>query len=100
MNAESVAHRLVRGPELDVLGHGALVADGDRYAEQRSHPRDDVVDADGCAGCEVDGRARALRLHEREKAVDGIVYIHEVDQVLPIAAHDEFALTRGHALQP
>src|SRR5947209_1457240 len=38
--------------------------------------------------------------HEPQHPVDGIVHVHEIDQVLAVPADDELALSRGEREQP
>ena len=69
-------------------------------AERPRHRLHDVVDADRRARREVDRRRCACGVEQRQEPVDRIVHVHEVDQVLAVAADDEVALPCGHRAQP
>ena len=69
--------------------------DRDVDAEHARHRLHDVVDADRRAGREIDGAASARGAHQRQEPVDRIVDVHEVDEVLAVAAQRELALA-GH----
>src|SRR5688500_10793773 len=86
--------------KLDVFGDRAFVANHDVDAERGAHRLDNVVDAYRRAGGEVHGQLRARRLDQREKPIHRIVDIHEVDQVLAVAANHEFALAVGQRPEP
>src|SRR5262249_12596629 len=91
-DAEAIEHRAIDGVELDVFLGLALVANANLDAEHARHRGDHVVDADRRARGEIDGRVRASGLHQPQHAVHGVVHIHEVDQVLAVAAKHELAL--------
>src|SRR5215475_4105479 len=97
---EAVAHRAIDGVELDVFLGLALMADAHVDAEYPGHRGHDVIDADRRARREVDRRTRAPGLDEPQHAIDRVVDIHEVDEVLAVAAQCELALAVGQCEQP
>src|SRR5262249_38820979 len=99
-DTEPGAHGPVGCPEPDVLLSLALMAEVHPQAERTRHCFDDLIHRDRGAVCKIRGRARASRLHQRQHAIDRIVDIHEVDEVLAVTTQHDFALPGHHRAQP
>src|SRR5215470_16100074 len=97
---EAIAQCRIGAAELDVLGHLAVVEDRHLDAERTRHRGDDGVNGYWSAAGQIDGAAERWIADDAQQRVNRIVDVHEVDQVLTVAADRELALTGDDGAEP